>query len=140
MLLQSHPRTFSLPRTHPRHNLHASPAKFFRPTCSIHIGLHDVAQILHNKVAAFAFQPPNFTSLLSIGLTAFFCISQQVLVAAVVSSAIGQLAKPFTSVLLYGRDLDFRTTVQAGGFPSSHSSVRSLSLFVPFHFFMMPSN
>lgn len=39
------------------------------------------------------------------------------------SAAIGQLSKPFTSVLLYGKDLDIRATVQAGGFPSTHSSV-----------------
>lgn len=48
---------------------------------------------------------------------------QQVLLAAGGSAAIGQLSKPFTSVLLYGKDLDFRATIQAGGFPSTHSSV-----------------
>ncbi|XP_040997091.1 uncharacterized protein LOC121243097 [Juglans microcarpa x Juglans regia] len=46
----------------------------------------------------------------------------KVLVAAVVSGAIGQLSKPFTSVLFYGKDLDFKATIQAGGFPSTHSS------------------
>ncbi|XP_062159098.1 uncharacterized protein LOC133866554 isoform X2 [Alnus glutinosa] len=46
----------------------------------------------------------------------------KVLLAAGGSAAIGQLSKPFTSVLLYGKDLDFRATIQAGGFPSTHSS------------------
>ncbi|KAM3731699.1 hypothetical protein ACB098_11G001600 [Castanea mollissima] len=46
----------------------------------------------------------------------------KVLVAAGVSAAIGQLSKPFTSVLLYGKDLDFKAAFQAGGFPSTHSS------------------
>lgn len=46
----------------------------------------------------------------------------KVLVAAGVSAAIGQLSKPFTSVILYGKDLDFKAAFQAGGFPSTHSS------------------
>ncbi|CAN1155688.1 Uncharacterized membrane protein YuiD [Linum perenne] len=47
----------------------------------------------------------------------------KVLIAAVVSAAIGQISKPFTSVLFYGKDnLDFSSTFQAGGFPSTHSS------------------
>ncbi|KAF3956096.1 hypothetical protein CMV_018750 [Castanea mollissima] len=46
----------------------------------------------------------------------------KVLVAAGISAAIGQLSKPFTSVLLYGKDLDFKAALQAGGFPSTHSS------------------
>ncbi|GAU33281.1 hypothetical protein TSUD_279550 [Trifolium subterraneum] len=41
---------------------------------------------------------------------------------AVVSMAIGQLSKPFTSVFLYGKEFDVKALVQAGGFPSSHSS------------------
>ncbi|GAU33280.1 hypothetical protein TSUD_279540 [Trifolium subterraneum] len=45
-----------------------------------------------------------------------------VLIAAVVSMAIGQLSKPFTSVFLYGKEFDVKALVQAGGFPSSHSS------------------
>ena len=52
-------------------------------------------------------------------------IPSQVLVAAGISAAIGQLSKPFTSVLLYGKDLDFKAAFQAGGFPSTHSSVLS---------------
>ncbi|XP_050278546.1 uncharacterized protein LOC126720271 [Quercus robur] len=46
----------------------------------------------------------------------------KVLVAAGISAAIGQLSKPFTSILLYGKDLDFKAAFQAGGFPSTHSS------------------
>ncbi|XVF77748.1 hypothetical protein PTKIN_Ptkin14bG0071900 [Pterospermum kingtungense] len=61
---------------------------------NIGIGVVDIAQVAHNKV----------------------------LVAAAVSAAIGQLSKPFTSVILYGKDFDFRTAFQAGGFPSTHSS------------------
>jgi len=37
--------------------------------------------------------------------------------------AIGQLSKPFTSVFLYGKEFDIKALIQAGGFPSSHSSV-----------------
>lgn len=55
---------------------------------------NDVAQIAHNKV----------------------------LIAAGVSMAIGQLSKPFTSVFLYGKEFDIKALIQAGGFPSSHSS------------------
>jgi acid phosphatase family membrane protein YuiD len=51
-------------------------------------------------------------------------------IAAVVSAAIGQLSKPYTCVLLYGKDFDFKTTFQAGGFPSTHSSVCSLFLLI----------
>ncbi|KAL7142912.1 hypothetical protein ABFS83_08G156200 [Erythranthe nasuta] len=58
------------------------------------ISIGDVAGVFHNKV----------------------------LVAAVVSAAIGQLSKPFTSTLLYGRKFDLKAVVQAGGFPSTHSS------------------
>ncbi|GMJ13806.1 hypothetical protein like AT3G12685 [Hibiscus trionum] len=58
------------------------------------IGVDDILQLAHNKV----------------------------LVAAAASAAIGQLSKPFTSVLLYGKDFDFKTAFQAGGFPSTHSS------------------
>ncbi|KAB1212896.1 putative membrane protein YuiD [Morella rubra] len=64
--------------------------------------------------------------LTCLGAELFDQISQlahnKVLLAAGVSAAIGQLSKPFTSVLLYGKDFDFRATVQAGGFPSTHSS------------------
>ncbi|KAI4386563.1 hypothetical protein MLD38_004486 [Melastoma candidum] len=58
----------------------------------------------------------------------------KVLVAAAVSGAIGQLAKPFTRVFLNGNNegerrkrkketaFDLRAAVESGGFPSTHSS------------------
>ncbi|XP_065854099.1 uncharacterized protein [Euphorbia lathyris] len=46
----------------------------------------------------------------------------KVLIAAGVSAAVGQLSKPFTSVILYGKDFDLKVALQAGGFPSTHSS------------------
>lgn len=46
----------------------------------------------------------------------------KVLVAAGVSAAVGQLLKPLTSVAFYGREFNFRTAFEAGGFPSTHSS------------------
>ncbi|KAM1007863.1 hypothetical protein EV1_004331 [Malus domestica] len=67
-------------------------------------------------------------------LTAPFCLRAQlldeitqlahnkVLIAAGVSAAVGQLTKPVTSVILYGKEFDFKAVVQAGGFPSTHSS------------------
>lgn len=58
----------------------------------------------------------------------------KVLIAAGTSAAIGQLSKPFTSVVLYGKNLDFRSVFQAGGFPSTHSSVSLSSSF----FFLFP--
>lgn len=53
----------------------------------------------------------------------FYRMGIQVLVAAVVSAAIGQLTKPFTSTVLYGKKFDLKAALQAGGFPSTHSSV-----------------
>ncbi|XP_022861933.1 uncharacterized protein LOC111382255 isoform X1 [Olea europaea var. sylvestris] len=47
----------------------------------------------------------------------------KVLIAAAVSAAIGQLSKPITSTILYGKNYDFKAVVHAGGFPSTHSSV-----------------
>ncbi|KAL3614904.1 hypothetical protein CASFOL_040565 [Castilleja foliolosa] len=58
------------------------------------ITVNDVAGVLHNKV----------------------------LVAASLSAAIGQLSKPLTSTLFYGKKFDYKAAVQAGGFPSTHSS------------------
>lgn len=46
----------------------------------------------------------------------------KVLIAAGASAAIGQFSKPFTSFLLYGNHFDFKAVIQAGGFPSTHSS------------------
>ncbi|KZV32900.1 hypothetical protein F511_01411 [Dorcoceras hygrometricum] len=50
-------------------------------------------------------------------------LHNKVMVAAALSSAIGRLSKPFTSAILYGKKFDFRAAIQAGGFPSTHSSV-----------------
>ncbi|KAG4135807.1 hypothetical protein ERO13_D08G240200v2 [Gossypium hirsutum] len=76
----------------PKHQFSRKPSKF---SCLVaNIGVYDIVQLAHNKV----------------------------LVAAAASAAIGQLSKPFTSVLLYGKDFDFKTAFQAGGFPSTHSS------------------
>ncbi|KAI3466284.1 hypothetical protein Pfo_022947 [Paulownia fortunei] len=58
------------------------------------ISIDDIAGVFHNKV----------------------------LVAAAVSAAIGQLSKPFTSTIFYGKKFDLKATIQAGGFPSTHSS------------------
>lgn len=58
------------------------------------MGFDDIAQVVHNKV----------------------------LIAAGVSAAIGQLSKPVTGSLLYGKDFDLKAAFQAGGFPSTHSS------------------
>ncbi|XP_021299467.1 uncharacterized protein LOC110428098 isoform X2 [Herrania umbratica] len=87
--------TFTRPKNHGRiHNVIRIPRKPPKFTCLVNIGLDDIAQVAHNKV----------------------------LVAAAVAAAIGQLSKPFTSVILYGKDFNFRTAFQAGGFPSTHSS------------------
>ncbi|CAM8944648.1 unnamed protein product [Rhodiola kirilowii] len=58
------------------------------------ISLDDIAQVAHNKV----------------------------LVAAAVSAGTGQLLKPFSSSWLYGKDFSLSSAIQAGGFPSTHSS------------------
>ncbi|XP_010275953.1 PREDICTED: uncharacterized protein LOC104610838 isoform X1 [Nelumbo nucifera] len=73
-----------------------------------------------------SFRKPNSASFicLSVGIEQLAEITQnKVLVAAGVSCAIGQLSKPFTSALLYGNDIDFKTAVLPGGFPSTHSAV-----------------
>ncbi|KAJ9562977.1 hypothetical protein OSB04_008137 [Centaurea solstitialis] len=44
------------------------------------------------------------------------------LIAAAACAAVGQLAKPFTASILYRRDFDPKAAIQAGGFPSTHSS------------------
>ncbi|KAI4333239.1 hypothetical protein L6164_018073 [Bauhinia variegata] len=46
----------------------------------------------------------------------------KVLIAAGVSAAVGQFPKPFTSVWFYGKEFDLKAIIQAGGFPSTHSS------------------
>ncbi|XP_043703109.1 uncharacterized protein LOC122653223 [Telopea speciosissima] len=60
---------------------------------------------------------------LRIGVENIAEIAQnKVLVAAAISGAIGQLSKPFSSSLLYGKAVDFKAAVSPGGFPSTHSS------------------
>ncbi|XP_050234327.1 uncharacterized protein LOC126682632 isoform X2 [Mercurialis annua] len=71
--------------------------------CFSQLGIPDVVEITHNKL----------------------------LIAAAVSAAIGQLSKPFTSILFYGKDFDFRTAFGAGGFPSTHSSLLLLLHLLP---------
>ncbi|KAL8462802.1 hypothetical protein ACS0TY_032910 [Phlomoides rotata] len=71
-----------------------SAVRCFSDQACNNIPLHDVAGILQNKV----------------------------LVSAAVSGAIGQLTKPFTSCLLYGKKFDLKAAFHAGGFPSTHSS------------------
>lgn len=46
----------------------------------------------------------------------------KVLIAAAVSAAVGQLTKPFSAAILYRKSFDFKAFLQAGGFPSTHSS------------------
>ncbi|XP_057949049.1 uncharacterized protein LOC131144426 [Malania oleifera] len=69
-------------------------AKASSPFVCLRVGTVDIAQIAHNKV----------------------------LIAAAVSAAVAQFSKPFSSAFLYGNNIDFKAAVQAGGFPSSHSS------------------
>ncbi|XP_021299466.1 uncharacterized protein LOC110428098 isoform X1 [Herrania umbratica] len=111
--------TFTRPKNHGRiHNVIRIPRKPPKFTCLVNIGLDDIAQVAHNKVfflllICWVLNFFNFSSLLMLS---------KVLVAAAVAAAIGQLSKPFTSVILYGKDFNFRTAFQAGGFPSTHSS------------------
>ncbi|KAL6196880.1 hypothetical protein ACLB2K_032493 [Fragaria x ananassa] len=50
-----------------------------------------------------------------------FCLKAQ-LVEELAQLGHNKLSKPFTNVILYGKKFDFKSTLQAGGFPSSHSS------------------
>lgn len=115
--------TFTQPKNHGRiHDVIRIPRKAPKFTCLVNIGLADIAEVAHNKVfllllICWVLNFLNFSSLLMLS---------KVLVAAAVSAAIGQLSKPVTSVILYGKDFNFRTAFQAGGFPSTHSSVMHL--------------
>ncbi|KAL0719588.1 hypothetical protein Bca4012_068912 [Brassica carinata] len=81
--------------SNPKLSLLSPPKKPNRLASSaLNVGFQDVTEVIHNKV----------------------------LIAAGFSGAIGQLLKPFTSVVFYKKKLDFRTALQAGGFPSTHSS------------------
>ncbi|KAJ8574100.1 hypothetical protein K7X08_025905 [Anisodus acutangulus] len=62
--------------------------------CLHGFGIEDITDVIHNKV----------------------------LIAAAISAAVGQLMKPFTSTLFYGNEFNFKSALQAGGFPSTHSS------------------
>ncbi|KAK4253597.1 hypothetical protein QN277_010250 [Acacia crassicarpa] len=73
-------------------NLKASST--FNITCFAALSFDDIVQLAHNKV----------------------------LIAAGASAAVGQILKPFTSVFLYGKEFDIKAVIQAGGFPSTHSS------------------
>ncbi|XP_058768754.1 uncharacterized protein LOC131642535 [Vicia villosa] len=85
---------------------------------------------LLQQVGSFRFprkvKASTFIVSASLGAGFFNDIAQiaqnKVLVAAGVSMAIGQFSKPFTSVFLYGKEFDVKALIQAGGFPSSHSS------------------
>ncbi|KAJ8639866.1 hypothetical protein MRB53_016560 [Persea americana] len=63
------------------------------PFICLKIGVEELAELAHNKA----------------------------LVAAAVSSAIGQFSKPFTSALC-GTGVDFKATFRSGGMPSTHSA------------------
>ncbi|KAK1276003.1 hypothetical protein QJS04_geneDACA011048 [Acorus gramineus] len=63
------------------------------PFICLHIGVEDVVEIAQNKV----------------------------LIATTLSSAIGQLSKPFTSGLS-GNAVDFKAAFRSGGMPSTHSA------------------
>ncbi|KAK9937302.1 hypothetical protein M0R45_014102 [Rubus argutus] len=92
--------SWALPQSGKHHNLFSNKPIYLRkpkpstPTFPKAQLLDEIAQLAHNKV----------------------------LVAAGVCAAIGQLSKPFTNVILYGKEFDFKATIQSGGFPSSHSS------------------
>ncbi|XP_026425165.1 uncharacterized protein LOC113321467 [Papaver somniferum] len=62
--------------------------------CLSSIGVQEIAEIAHNKV----------------------------LVASTLSALIGEFSKPFTSVLLYNEEFNFKNLFRSGGFPSTHSS------------------
>ncbi|KAG6605379.1 hypothetical protein SDJN03_02696, partial [Cucurbita argyrosperma subsp. sororia] len=86
---------------------------------------HHCNRLLHSyiRLAKSSSSPSKSTAPRALLLDEFIQLSHnKVLVAAGVSAAIGQLAKPFTSVLFYGREFNFRTAFGAGGFPSTHSS------------------
>lgn len=84
----------------------------------------DVADIFQNKVRLFFLMGHEFLRVFfSWFATSWLIDCVQVLIAAALSAAIGQLSKPITSTLFYGKNFDVKAAVQAGGFPSTHSSV-----------------
>lgn len=113
--------------SNPKFNSLSPPKKPNRlASCALNVGLQDVTEVIHNKVSPFSF----FLIFAAIDNDFMLCV--KVLIAAGFSGAIGQLLKPFTSVVFYKKKLDFRTALQAGGFPSTHSSVskQASSLFL----------
>ncbi|XP_068665738.1 uncharacterized protein [Aristolochia californica] len=86
------------PHTSTTHKLFkVNPITSRRPTSSsvvcLRVGVEEIAEVIHNKV----------------------------LVSAGVASLVGQISKPFTSVL-YGRGFDLQACVRSGGMPSTHSA------------------
>ncbi|KAJ0963048.1 hypothetical protein J5N97_028170 [Dioscorea zingiberensis] len=71
----------------------SKPNRLVAPVSALRIGVDDLMEVVHNKV----------------------------LVAATVSAAIGQLAKPLVKAA-NGDGLDLRAAVRSGGMPSTHSS------------------
>ena len=111
--------------SNPKFNLLIPPKKPNRlASCALNVGLQDVTEVIHNKVSLFSLFLPYLAAI-----DRDFMLSVKVLIAAGFSGAIGQLLKPFTSVVFYKKKLDFRTALQAGGFPSTHSSVSKLLSF-----------
>ncbi|XP_028773373.1 uncharacterized protein LOC114730455 isoform X2 [Neltuma alba] len=78
----------------PQHRLRNPNASTFKVTCFAALSFDDIVQLTHNKV----------------------------LIAAGASAAIGQISKPFTCAFLYRKEFDIKAFIQAGGFPSTHSS------------------
>ncbi|KAF3530765.1 hypothetical protein DY000_02043313 [Brassica cretica] len=104
--------------SNPKFNPLSPPKKPNRlASCALNVGLQDVTEVIHNKVSLFSLFLPYLAAI-----DRDFMLSVKVLIAAGFSGAIGQLLKPFTSVVFYKKKLDFRTALQAGGFPSTHSS------------------
>ncbi|XP_042514580.1 uncharacterized protein LOC122089145 [Macadamia integrifolia] len=97
------------------------PCPLSRNYCfSLNSRRHKLLQSTH-----FASRKPFNPSIicLGIGVENIAEIAQnKVLVAAAISGAIGQLSKPFTSSILYGKDVNFKAASSSGGFPSTHSS------------------
>ncbi|KAG2318333.1 hypothetical protein Bca52824_021455 [Brassica carinata] len=88
--------------SNPKLSLLSPPKKPNRLASSaLNVGFQDVTEVIHNK-SLYAFRE---------GTNSCWVLR-----------AIGQLLKPFTSVVFYKKKLDFRTALQAGGFPSTHSS------------------
>ncbi|GMN55524.1 hypothetical protein TIFTF001_024646 [Ficus carica] len=84
---------FANPRKHPQ-NLVLRRRRSRRRQINAQLSDEILVQLLHNKA----------------------------LIAAGVSGAIGQLTKPLSGVILYGKEFDIKAAFQAGGFPSTHSS------------------